>query len=202
MENKCIRCAGQAVYPIRALEVRTLHVRSMGGERRVQALGDEKESAVCANCARNRLNLSLNPVKAAKPQLLSFGAVFAAGLAVIAATLLFVRESRQVFILLGIAALVCGILGIYDALRRAKEKASLLAGLPESEAMEEAAWDVFTAEAPKKEDINDLTYIPVNEKTRSRKNGDLMILYHLLPEIAVEAWKRLHPENTDKGENQ
>ena len=202
MENKCIRCAGQAVYPIRALEVRTLHVRSMGGERRVQALGDEKESAVCANCARNRLNLSLNPVKAAKPQLLSFGAVFAAGLAVIAATLLFVRESRQVFILLGIAALVCGILGIYDALRRAKEKASLLAGLPESEAMEEAAWDVFTAEAPKKEDINDLTYIPVNEKTRSRKNGDLMILYHLLPEIAVEAWKRLHPENNTQEEPQ
>ena len=54
---------------------------------------------------------------------------------------------------------------------------------------------MFIAEAPKKEDINDLTYIPVNEKSRSRKNGDLMILYHLLPEIAVEAWKRLHPEN-------
>ena len=180
----------------------SLHVRSIGGERRVQALGDEKESAVCANCARDRLNLSLNPVKAAKPQLLSFGAVFAAGLAVIAATCLFVRESRQVFILLGIAALVCGILGIYDALRRAKEKASLLAGLPESEAMEEAAWDVFTTEAPKKEDINDLTYIPVNEKTRSRKNGDLMILYNLLPEIAVEAWKRLHPENNTQEEPQ
>ena len=200
MEDKCIRCARQATYPIRALEVRTLHVRSVGGERRVQALGDEKQAAVCASCARDQLSLSLNPVKAAKPQLLSFGAVFAAGLAVIAATVLFVRESRQVFILLGIAALVCGILGIYDALRRAKEKAALLAGLPESEATEEAAWDVFTANAPKKEDINDLTYIPVNEKTRSRKNGDLMILYHLLPEIAVEAWKRLHPENNTQEE--
>ena len=56
-------------------------------------------------------------------------------------------------------------------------------------------------EAPKKEDMNDLTYIPVNEKTRSRKNGDLMILYNLLPEIAVQAWKHLHPENKEKGEN-
>ena len=201
MEDKCIRCAGQAVYPIRALEVRTLHVRSVGGERRVQALGDEKQAAVCVSCAREQLNLSLNPVKAAKPQLFSFGAVFAAGLAVIAAAVLFVRESRQVFILLGIAALICGILGVYDALRRAKEKAAALRALPEAESLEEAAWDVFVAKAPKKEDINDLTYIPVNEKTRSRKNGDLMILYNLLPEIAVEAWKRLHPENTEKGEN-
>jgi len=201
MEDKCIRCAGQAVYPIRALEVRTLHVRSVGGERRVQALGDEKQAAVCVSCAREQLNLSLNPVKAAKPQLFSFGAVFAAGLAVIAAAVLFVRESRQVFILLGIAALICGILGVYDALRRAKEKAAALRALPEAESLEEAAWDVFVAKAPKKEDINDLTYIPVNEKTRSRKNGDLMILYHLLPEIAVEAWKRLHPENNTQEEN-
>ena len=201
MEDKCIRCAGQAVYPIRALEVRTLHVRSVGGERRVQALGDEKQAAVCVSCAREQLNLSLNPVKAAKPQLFSFGAVFAAGLAVIAAAVLFVRESRQVFILLGIAALICGILGVYDALRRAKEKAAALRALPEAESLEEAAWDVFVAKAPKKEDINDLTYIPVNEKTRSRKNGDLMILYNLLPEIAVEAWKHLHPENNTQEES-
>ena len=69
--------------------------------------------------------------------------------------------------------------------------------VPEAEALQEAAWDVFIAEAPKNEDVNDLTYIPVNEKTRSRKNGDLMILYNLLPEIAVEAWKRLHPEDTE-----
>jgi len=40
--------------------------------------------------------------------------------------------------------------------------------------------------------VNDLTYIPVNGKSLKRKNGDLMILYGLLPEIAVEAWKRMH----------
>ncbi len=194
MENKCIRCGSAAGFPVRALEIRTLHVRGAAGERRVQALGDEKQSAVCETCARNQLDLSLNPLKAVKPQLIRFGAVFAAGLAVIALTLLFVRESRQVFILLGIAALICGVLGIYDALRKAKEKSLALRALPEAEALEEAAWDVFEAEAPKKEDQNDLTYIPVNDKTLSRKNGDLMVLYHLLPEIAVEAWKRIHSQ--------
>ncbi len=200
MEEKCVRCGGEAAYPIRALEVRTLHVRSIGGEKRVQALGDEKHGAVCEACARKQLALSLDPVRAAKPQLLTFGAVIAAGILIGAATLLFVKESRQVFLLLGIAALVCGGLGIYDALRKAKEKAAALRALPEAEALEEAAWDVYTAEVPKKEDVNDLTYIPVNEKTLRRKNGDLMVLYRLLPEIAVEAWKRLHAEEGTKGD--
>ncbi len=122
MDGKCIRCSKPAAYPVRALEVRTLHVRSLGGERRVQALGNETEGAVCEACAKAQLDLDTNPIKAVKPQLIRFGAVFAAGLAIIAATLLFVRESKQVFLLLGLAALVCGALGIYDAYRRANEK--------------------------------------------------------------------------------
>ena len=197
MPDKCIRCGSPAAYPIRALEVRTLPVRGLGGERKVQALGDEKQDGVCEHCAQEQLKLSLDPVRAVKPQLIRFGAVFAAGLLIEAVTFLFLKDNRQVFLLLGIAALVCGILGIYDALKKAKEKAASLRALPEAEALQEAAWDVFIAEVPKKEDVNDLTYIPVNEKTRSRKNGDLMILYNLLPEIAVEAWKRLHPEDTE-----
>ena len=202
MAEKCIRCGSPAAYPIQALEVRTLPIRGLSGERKVQALGDEKQGSVCERCAREQLNLSLDPVRAAKPRLIRFGAVFAAGLLIGAVALLFLKDNRQVFLLLGIAALACGVLGIYDVLKKAKEKSDSLHVLPDTEALEEAAWDVFVAEAPKKEDINDLTYIPVNAKTRSRKNGDLMILYHLLPEIAVEAWKRLHPDNTDKGESQ
>ena len=202
MEEKCIRCSSPASYPIRALEVRTLPVRGLGGERKVQALGDEKHSGVCDHCAMEQLNLCLDPVRAAKPQLIGFGAVFAAGLLIEAVTFLFLKDNRQVFLLLGIAALICGALGIYDALKKAKDKNASLRSMPEAEALQEAAWDVFLCEAPKKENENDLSYIPIDEKTRARKNGDLMILYHLLPEIAVEAWKRLHPETTDKGENQ
>ena len=41
MGDKCIRCGRPADHPVRALEVLTLHVRSLSGERRVQALGDE-----------------------------------------------------------------------------------------------------------------------------------------------------------------
>ena len=194
MEEKCVRCGAPAAYPVRAMEVRTLHVRSVGGERRVQALGDEKNGAVCEGCAKEQLALTLDPVRAAKKQVSSFGAVFAAGLLIETATFLFLN-GKKLFLLLGIAALACGVLGIYDAVRKAKEKAAALQAMPEAEALKEAAWDIFEAEAPKKENENDLTYIPVNEKTLQRKNGDLMILYHLLPEIAVQAWNRLHSQN-------
>ena len=201
MSDNCIRCGGTAAYPLRALEVRTLHVRSLGGERRVQALGDEIGSAVCERCARESLELSLHPLRAAKKQLLIFGSVFAAGLLVIAVSLLTLQEQR-LSVLIGIAALICGVLGAAEALKNAKEKEKVLRALPESEALAEAAWDVFVAEAPKKEADNDLTYIPVNETTLKRKNGDLMILYRLLPDIAVQAWNRLHPSpaNTEEKE--
>ena len=199
MDDRCIRCGSPAEYPIRALEVRTLHVRRIGEEQRVQALGDEIRNAVCEHCAREQLALSLDPLRAAGKQIVHFGIVLAAGILIEAAAFLFVRNSRQVFILLGIAAFICGGLGIFDALKKAKDKASALRTLPEEKALEEAAWDVFIAETPKKEGINDLTYIPENETTLRRKNGDLMILYHLLPDIAVEAWKRLHRENSQSG---
>ena len=37
-----------------------------------------------------------------------------------------------------------------------------------------------------------LKIVPVTEKTLTMKIGDLMIEYHLLPAIAVQAWERLH----------
>ena len=94
MEKNCIRCGGPAAYPIHALEVRTLHVRSISGERRIQALGDEKESAVCEHCTRESLSLSVNPLRAARKQLSAFGGVFTAGLALEAATFLFLNGEK------------------------------------------------------------------------------------------------------------
>ena len=185
MGDKCIRCGGPADHPVRALEVRTLHVRGLSGESRVQ----------------EQLALALDPVRAAKKQLVSFGAVFAAGLLIVAAAFLFLK-GKKLFVLLGLAALACGVLGIVDALQKARKKRNDIRNMPETEALEEAVWDVFTAEAPKKENENDLTYIPINEQTQRRKNGDLMILYHLLPEIAVQAWNRLHGKTADKAEPQ
>ena len=198
VNNPCIRCGAPAARTVRALEVRTLHVRSLSGEKRVQALGDELERGVCEHCARESLDLSMHPLQAIRKQLICFGAVFAAGV-VLAVAAFLLWGGQRVFMLVGIAAMACGILGVIEAVKNAREKDRTLRALPESEALEEAAWDVFTAEAPKKEGDNDLTYIPVNEKTLQRKNGDLMVLYRLLPGIAVEAWNRLHHKDNGSG---
>lgn len=200
MNNPCIRCGAPAARTVRSLEVRTLRVRGFDREHRVQAVGRELESGVCERCARESLELSLNPLRAVRKQLAAFGAVIAAGLLIGAITFLFL-DGNRVFMLLGIAALVCGLLGIAESVRNANEKSRALRALPEDEALEKSAWDVFIAESPKKEGENDLTYIPVTEKTLQRKKGDLMVLYNLLPEIAVEAWNRLHPAPEQQGGN-
>ena len=188
----CMAC-GKPAEEIRALEVRTLHVRGAGGEQRVQALGRMAEGAVCADCARRQLELERRPAAAAGKRTAVYGAILAAG-AVLALTAGLLPSGQNIFRILGLAAVVCGALGIWSALRDARERAAALAALPEAEALEEAAFDVFRDHAPRKEGENDLTYIPVNAVSLRRKNGDLMVLYKLMPEIAVEAWKRLHPE--------
>ncbi len=198
MNNPCIRCGAPAARTVSALEIRTLHVRGFDREHRVQAVGGKLESGVCERCVRESLELSLNPLRAVRKQLAAFGAVLAAGLLIGAVTFLLLGGNR-VFMLLGITALVCGLLGITESVRNASGKSRTLRALPEDEALEEAAWDVFVAGAPKKEGENDLTYIPVNGKTLQRKKGDLMVLYNLLPEIAVEAWNRLHPAPEQQG---
>ena len=63
--------------------------------------------------------------------------------------------------------------------------------LRRADAEEEAAWEAFSNALPKKDEDNDLTYIPINKKTLAMKNGDLMIMYNLLPEIAKKAWSEI-----------
>ena len=200
MAEKCIQCGEALVlWPVHALEVRTLPIRGLTGEKRVQALGDEVRSGVCDSCARKQLDLLINTAGAGRKKMISYGTVLAAGVLIGTSSLLFFN-GEKVFVLLGIFAVICGILGIYDTHKSAKKKSLEIRAMTEHEALEEAAWDVFVSKAPSKEGDNDLTYIPINEKTLRRKNGDLMILYHLLPEIAMEAWKRMHGEKETKEE--
>ena len=189
----CIQCGKeQTEYSFHALQVQTLHVRDLKGESRVQALGGFEDRAVCEGCAHSYLDSVLDLKKTAAKKLLPFAAALILG-PVIAA----VFRSDGAFRLLGIAMAVCGLLGIAGTLSEARKKQKAFAALDPEDALYQAAWEVFLKNAPAKNGDNDLTYIPVDEKTLARKNGDLMILYDLLPEIAVQAWDRLHGINTE-----
>lgn len=186
----CLKCGGDAGYQFHVLEVQTLHVRDFGGEKRVQALGLYQDYAVCESCARAYLEAARTPGKAVKKTCAAFGAVGLLGIVLAAAF----WSSDRVILLLGLAALACGVLGVVSTIRTGKKRSAEYAALPEGEALHRAAWECMVAHAPKKAGENDLTYIPVTEKTLAMKNGDLMIAFDLLPGVAKKAYELIHGE--------
>ena len=187
-ENTCIICGSkEKKYDFDYLVVQTLHIRDIGGEKRVQALGERDSGTVCKSCAAKRLGqieAQTFPVKRLAP----FIAIFLLGVII---SIFSIGKDRIIF-MLGLAAVACGIMGCYSRLKVASVKREKYSTLSNDDALEEAAWDVFCDALPKKDGDNDLTYIPITEKTLAMKNGDLMIMYDLLPDIAKEAWNTLH----------
>ena len=184
----CLKCENTAAYSFRVLEVRTLHVRDITGEKRVQALGEFCDYAVCESCAAAHMAKVQNPTADTLRRCAVFGAVLTLGLALSAAF----WRSGSALRLMGFSAIICGVLGLISSTQAARKHRQVYAGLDAEHAMALAAWEVLLERAPKKSADADLTYIPVNEKSLAAKNGDLMILYNLLPDIAVQAHRLLH----------
>ena len=99
---------------------------------------------------------------------------------------------------LGCAAMLCGILGIGSVVTDARKRRAEYEGYTADRAIREAAWEAVVKNAPKKNGDEDLSYIPVTPETLSMKNGDLMILYDLLPEIAVQAYTKIRAEYNNR----
>ncbi|BAL00500.1 hypothetical protein OBV_33010 [Oscillibacter valericigenes Sjm18-20] len=190
---KCIRCGQAAAYSFRVLEVQTLHIRDMTGEKRVQALGNFQDYGVCRTCAAARLAKIQKPGVCFFRNCASFGAILAMGLILV---VLF-GTSNGALRLMGIAAVGCGILGEFSTVQSFKKKRKTYAALEQKDALLLAALDVLMDSNPKKAMDSDLTYIPVDEKTLAMKNGDLMIAYKLLPEIAIKAYNLIHGKSAN-----
>lgn len=188
--SECLNCGGRAEYQFHVLEVQTLHIRDFGGEKRVQALGLFQDYAVCAGCARARLEAVRAPGKSMKKSCVLFGALLALGAALAAAF----WRADGVLRLLGLAAAACGILGLCSAVHTGKQKRAEFAALSEEEALSRAAWECLTAHAPKKAGDNDLTYIPADASSLALDKDGLMRRYDLLPAIAGKAYGLLREE--------
>ncbi|MBQ6376703.1 MAG: hypothetical protein IJJ52_03655 [Lachnospiraceae bacterium] len=186
--GNCSVCGKKAAFHFRALEVRTLHVRDLDREKKVQALGGIRDFYICSECAENHLRDILSPRSVLVRKCLPFALILAAG------TALAIRffGGDRVFFLLGLMAVFCGAAGILGSASGAVKKRELYRNEDRERALYHAAFETACSAAPKKDGDTDLTYIPIDEETKRRKNGDLMILYNLLPEIAVEAYKRIH----------
>lgn len=200
IKSDCIQCGADSQYQFQALEIHTLHVRDMKGEKRVQALGGSVGFHVCADCARKQLRRNLEGVHI--KEILPFAAILLLGIVCAVAF----WNGEGVLRLFGAGGVVCGILGIVSTVREAAKRRGQYGALPEKEALEKAAWEVAVHCAPRKSGDHDLTYLPVTPETMKMKNGDLMVAYDLLPQIAVQAWNTMHhvpqeqqaPEDTGK----
>lgn len=190
---KCIKCGREhGDYHFRVLQVQTLHVRDFGKNSKIQALGDFEEYGVCKVCAEEKYAAIQNVKAAVRKTLILWGAVMAVGFALAAAF----WNGDGVFRLTGLGALAGGALCMISGLQTATAQKRQLDAMEYTTALAQCAWECMVDGAPKKNDVNDITYIPINEQTLARKNGDLMILYDLLPEIAVQAHKRIHEQTT------
>ena len=175
-------------FQFRVLQVETFHVRDMGKESKVQALGDFTQCAVSPEDARAALQKHLNIRPRVLRTVLPLSLLTAAGL--ILAVCFWHGEGALRLAGLGMAG--CGILCMWGLLRDLLRSYRILSSMPEDQALSQCAWECALARLPRKHGDNDLSYIPVNEETMGRKNGDLMILYDLLPQIAVQAYNRIH----------
>lgn len=183
----CLKCGGEG-RAFQVMEVQTLHIRDLGGEKRVQALGRFQTYSLCESCARAWLEETLRPWKTLIRRCLPFALILLFGIMV---TVL-CWNGENYLRLLGFGGLICGVAGLFSSVRAILAKQREYAALAPEEALERAFWDCLLDAAPKKDGDNDLTYIPITDKTLSMKNGDLMIAYDLLPEIAVKAHDLLH----------
>ena len=193
----CVKCGKEHNDDhFRVLQVQTFHVRDFGKNSKVQALGEFEEYDVCAECAGEKYNATVNVDAAVRKLCLIWGAVMAIGLIV---TLAY-WKGEGVLRLAGLGALIGGGLILLGQLQTATRAKRELLALPREEGLYRCAWQCMIDGAPSKNDVNDITYIPVDEETLRRKNGDLMILYDLVPAIAVEAHKRIHADAEGEAE--
>ncbi len=199
MQNKnaeraeCIHChTGNSDFEFPVIEIQTLHIRDIGGERYVQGMGDEKRYGVCLSCAEHYLDEINHPTGKLVKKLLPFVLLIVVGIAVF---FLF-RDAEEAFTrLLGPIAALCGIVGIIVSSREIFSAKKEYVNLEEKDQISKAAWSLFLADAPKKNGDQDITYIPVNEKTRGMSVKDLSLQHDLLPAIAQKVSSRLKEES-------
>ena len=184
----CVCCGQQEEgYVFQALEIRTIPLRELRGERRVQGLGELRQCALCPGCARRRLAAILSPWPGLVRQALPFGGLLLLGLLVLGV----LRPADRPFQFFGAAAVLCGAVGLVSGVRTALGRRRAYASLPEREALALAAWDCALGALPRKADDADLTYLPVNEETRAMSYDQLARQFDLLVPIAKEAAERI-----------
>ncbi|MEG1988120.1 MAG: hypothetical protein RR035_02970, partial [Oscillibacter sp.] len=148
----CLNCGKAGAYAFEVLEIQTLHVRDLKGESRVQALGERRAFAICRTCAADTLSAIRRPTRRAAKACGLYGGIFLLGVVLC----LVFWSTQGALRLMGLAAIVCGGIGLFSTLQTIKAQKAAYAALSEEDALAQAAWETLLRAAPKKAEDTDL----------------------------------------------
>ncbi|SFG13947.1 hypothetical protein [Oribacterium sp. WCC10] len=185
----CSNCQKEADFRYRVLEVQTLHVRSLKGDNKVQALGKFQDYGICRSCAERKMR-DLLEFSGEKRKHCFFSIVI-----IVMGCLILLNMGKEGLIgFTGLFFIIGGVMIEYGTVSEWIRIRKELMALPFEKRLERAAWQELLATAPKKSIDSDISYIPVNGETVNMKKGDFMVMYDLIPEIVEKAWSVI---NTD-----
>lgn len=185
----CNNCQKEADFRYRVLEVQTLHVRSLKGDNRVQALGKFRDYGICRSCAEGKLKDVLEFSSEKKKY------CFLSIIIIITGCLILLRlGSEGITGFTGLFLILGGILIEYGTVSEWLNNRKEMLSLSAEERLKRAAWLELIATVPKKSIDSDISYIPVDSKTLNMKKGDFMVMYDLIPEIVEKAWSVINAD--------
>ncbi len=185
----CSNCQKEADFSYRVLEVQTLHVRSLKGDNKVQALGNFCNYGICRSCAERKLKDTLEFSGEKKKH-----CIFSIVIIILGCLILLNMGSEGLIGFTGLFFILGGVLIEYGTVSEWYRMRKELMALPFDERLKRAAWLELLATAPKKSIDSDISYIPVDRETVNMKKGDFMVMYNLIPEIVEKAWSVINAD--------
>lgn len=178
------------VLTFQALEVHTLHIRDIAGEKRVQALGETLDWTICSHCAEKYYKrISDTHLTSLIHPAMPFVPVFLVGILL---TIGLWHNELIAFRIIGPSAMFCGVAGTISSIQKHLASCKEMLLMSDQDAMRKAAWECLVNSAPRKQGDNDLSYIPVDGRIDSMSIQELALMYDLLPAIARQVKEQAH----------
>lgn len=178
---ECLKCKKETGNVRRLLEVQTLHIRDLNGERMVQALGSFLEAGVCEDCVDAAIREAENPDKRLHCLAARCACLFLGGL------LLLLIWKELPLRIAGAAAMVCGASVWYGAYQRATEERRLVRGKTKAELRQIYTLKLLQKSLPQKSLDSDLTYMDISADFLQTPPLVIANQYGVLPKIARKA---------------
>ena len=190
MAGRCAKCGQAADISLDLQEILTLHIRGLGSQQRVQALGRIIRPGICSDCLDSYIRGILQPGRALLRDGMLYGGLAAAGV------LMYVlRTPAGIGLSLklpGAALVILGAAGFYRAVKDRLSRRDQAQTSSGEDNRARFVMEFMGTFLPRKAGDNDVTYVRLTPGLENERLGDLAVRHRLLPEIAGQLRSRAH----------